>query len=207
MSIEDILRKAEVRSRSCPLSANAQYLYVNGHLTYEQLVQIQAGEEIRLTEEMKEQNKAAILLPTEPQEDFHVPVSIVEDLQRTIHKGKAIDYSAVMKRCAECIDNTLSILMPNQIDHVVIIAKREKKADFHFHEHPRYKVIIRLIDIKRQTTQILGTDVAVPLLYCADVDDKKFWEYFSELVTQQFQALTIQLIKAIKTESLDKIGK
>lgn len=205
--IDRILRACEAKRIALPLSANAYDMFMRGHLTLEQYQQVSAGEEIRMMEEEKEKSKGSILLVPDGErpEEFRLPHMLEEDLKRRYGRLDNVDLTAVTKRCAETLDKTLKVWVPNQIDHVVIIAKREKKLELSL-DNPQYKIQIKLIDIKKQTAQIIGTDVHIPYEYCTETDDKVFWQHFEEMMQRQFQTIVMQLITAIKTDSINRIG-
>lgn len=206
--IDRILRACEAKRQQFPLSANAYDMFTRGHLTAEQYKQVSAGEEIRVMQEEREKSKSSILLVPdgERSEEFHLPSMVEEQLKRTYERLKDVDLTAVTKRCAETLDKVIATMVPNQIDHVVIIAKREKKVELSM-ANPRYKVQMKLLDMKKQTAQVIGTDIHIPYEYCTETNDKVFWQHFEETMQRQFQTIVLQLITAIKTDSISKIGR
>lgn len=208
--MSDIERMIEVlglRRRELPLSVNAGDMLMRGHLTAEQYEQVSAGEEIRMAEEMKESRKGSILLTPDEEipEDFHIPKALETELRREYSTLEGVNLTKVTERCAKTIDKILDLTVPNQIDHVIIITKREKKLEVSM-DGPRYKIHIKLMDVKKQTAQLIGTDVLIPYAYCTATDDELFWKHFEEIIFNQFQTIVLQIIRAIKTNTLSKIG-
>lgn len=206
--IEEFLKHCEIMHSE--LSGNAFDLFMKGHLTEEQFRQVQFGEEVRMAETARERNEnQRILLTSESMlgEDFRVPQRLVDQLKHSGHiqDDKEVELSAIIKRCVDTIDNTLARIMPNQIDHVVINAKREKKMNLTIDGCIIYKVVIRLIDIKKQTTQTIGTNIPIELAYF--ISDDHSWEYFQRRMQEQFQMIVLQLIQAIKADRVSQIGQ
>ena len=163
-----------------------------------------------MAETARERNEnQRILLTSESMlgEDFRVPQRLVDQLKHSgyIQDDKKVELSAIIKRCVDTIDNTLAGIMPNQIDHVVINAKREKKMNLAIDGCIIYKVVIRLIDIKKQTTQTIGTNIPIELSYF--ISDDHSWEYFQRRMQEQFQMIVLQLIQAIKADKVSQIGQ
>ena len=206
--IDRILRAVEAKRLALPLSANAYDMFMRGHLTTEQYQQVSAGEEMRTMQEEKKRSKSSILRTPDGEhlEEFHLPDAVEDQLKRTYNRLADVDLTAVTKRCAETIDNVLAAMIPNQIDHVIIIAKRENKVELSM-ANPRYKVQLKLLDIKKQTSQIIGTDIHIPYAYYTATDDTLFWHHFEESMQRQFQTVVLQLITAIKTDAVNKIGR
>ena len=205
--IERIIRDCENKQRELPLSTNAYDMFMRGHLTAEQYQQVSAGEEIRMAEEMKESCKGSILLTPDGEipEDFHIPKALETNLRRQYSTLEGVNLTKVTERCAKTIDKILDLTVPNQIDHVIIITKRMKKLEVSM-DGPRYKIHIKLMDVKKQTAQLIGTDVLIPYEYCTTTDDELFWKHFEEIIFKQFQTIVLQIIRAIKTNTLSKIG-
>lgn len=205
--IERIIRDCENKQRELPLSTNAYDMFMRGHLTAEQYQQVSAGEEIRMAEEMKESRKGSILLTPDGEipEDFHIPKALETNLRRQYSTLEGVNLTKVTERCAKTIDKILDLTVPNQIDHVIIITKRTKKLEISM-DGPRYKIHIKLMDVKKQTAQLIGTDVLIPYEYCTTTDDELFWKHFEEIIFKQFQTIVLQIIRAIKTNTLSKIG-
>lgn len=205
--IERIIRACEIKQRELPLSTNAYDMFMRGHLTAEQYQQVSAGEEIRMAEEMKESRKGSILLTPDGEipEDFHIPKALETNLRRQYSTLEGVNLTKVTERCAKTIDKILDLTVPNQIDHVIIITKRKKKLEVSM-DGPRYKIHIKLMDVKKETAQLIGTDVLIPYEYCTTTDDKLFWKHFEEIIFKQFQTIVLQIIRAIKTDTLSKIG-
>lgn len=206
--IERIIRACELKQRELPLSTNAYDMFMRGHLTAEQYQQVSAGEEIRMAEEMKESRKGSILLTPDGEipEDFNIPKALETELRRQYSTLEGVNLTKVTERCAKTIDNILDLTVPNQIDHVIIITKREKKLHV-VTGNPQYKVYIKLMDVKKQTMQMIGTDVRIPYACCTATDDKVFWENFEKVIFNQFQAIVLQIIRAIKTDTVSNIGR
>lgn len=206
--MERIIRACEMKKRELPLSAKAYDMFMRGHLTAEQYQQFSAGEEIRMAEKMKEESKGSILLTPngEIPEDFHIPKALETELRREYSTLEGVNLTKVTERCAKTIDKILDLTVPNQIDHVVIITKREKKLHV-VTGNPQYKVYIKLMDVKKQTMQMIGTDVHIPYACCTATDDKVFWENFEKVIFNQFQAIVLQIIRAIKTDTVSNIGR
>lgn len=205
--IERIIRACEIKQRELPLSTNAYDMFMRGHLTAEQYQQVSAGEEIRMAEEMKESRKGSILLTPDGEipEDFHIPKALETNLRRQYSTLEGVNLTKVTERCAKTIDKILDLTVPNQIDHVIIITKRKKKLEVSM-DGPRYKIHIKLMDVKKETAQLIGTDVLIPYEYCTTTDDELFWKHFEEIIFKQFQTIVLQIIRAIKTDTLSKIG-
>lgn len=205
--MERIIRACEMKKRELPLSAKAYDMFMRGHLTAEQYQQFSAGEEIRMAEKMKEESKGSILLTPngEIPEDSHLPSTLEKELKSRYSALKGVNLTKVTERCAKTIDTVLNLTVPEQVDHVVIITKREKKLHV-VTGNPQYKVYIKLMDVKKQTMQMIGTDVHIPYACCTATDDKVFWENFEKVIFNQFQAIVLQIIRAIKTNTLSKIG-
>lgn len=205
--IERIIRACENKQRELPLSTNAYDMFMRGHLTAEQYQQVSAGEDIRMAEEMKESRKGSILLTPDGEipEDFHIPKALETNLRRQYSTLEGVNLTKVTERCAKTIDKILDLTVPNQIDHVIIITKRKKKLEVSM-DGPRYKIHIKLMDVKKQTAQLIGTDVLIPYEYCTTTDDELFWKHFEEIIFKQFQTIVLQIIRAIKTNTLSKIG-
>ena len=205
--IERIIRDCEIKQRELPLSTNAYDMLMRGHLTAEQYQQVSAGEEIRMAEEMKESRKGSILLTPDGEipEDFHIPKALETNLRRQYSTLEGVNLTKVTERCAKTIDKILDLTVPNQIDHVIIITKRKKKLEVSM-DGPRYKIHIMLMDVKKQTAQLIGTDVLIPYEYCTTTDDELFWKHFEEIIFKQFQTIVLQIIRAVKTNTLSKIG-
>lgn len=205
--IERIIRDCEIKQHELPLSTNAYDMFMRGHLTAEQYQQVSAGEEIRMAEEMKESRKGSILLTPDGEipEDFHIPKALETNLRRQYSTLEGVNLTKVTERCAKTIDKILDLTVPNQIDHVIIITKRKKKLEVSM-DGPRYKIHIKLMDVKKETAQLIGTDVLIPYEYCTTTDDELFWKHFEEIIFKQFQTIVLQIIRAIKTDTLSKIG-
>lgn len=205
---ERIIRACEMKKRELPLSAKAYDMFMRGHLTAEQYQQFSAGEEIRMAEKMKEESKGSILLTPDGEipEDFHLPSTLEKELKSRYSALKGVNLTRVTERCAKTIDTVLNLTVPEQVDHVVIITKREKKLHV-VTGNPQYKVYIKLMDVKKQTMQMIGTDVHIPYACCTATDDKVFWENFEKVIFNQFQAIVLQIIRAIKTDTVSNIGR
>ena len=205
---ERIIRACEIKQRELPLSTNAYDMFMRGHLTAEQYQQVSAGEEIKMAEEMKESRKGSILLTPDGEipEDFHLPSTLEKELKSRYSALKGVNLTKVTERCAKTIDTVLNLTVPEQVDHVVIITKREKKLHV-VTGNSQYKVYIKLMDVKKQTMQMIGTDVHIPYACCTATDDKVFWENFEKVIFNQFQAIVLQIIRAIKTDTVSNIGR
>lgn len=205
--IERMVETLGLRRRELPLSVNAGDMLMRGHLTAEQYEQVSAGEEIRMAEEMKESRKGSILLTPDGEipEDFHIPKALETELRRQYSTLEGVNLTKVTERCAKTIDKILDLTVPNQIDHVIIITKRKKKLEVSM-DGPRYKIHIKLMDVKKETAQLIATDVLIPYAYCTTTDDELFWKHFEEIIFNQFQTIVLQIIRAIKTNTLSKIG-
>ena len=206
--IERMIETLGLRRRELPLSVNAGDMLMRGHLTAEQYEQVSAGEEIRMAEEMTESRKGSILLTPngEIPEDFHLPSTLEKELKSRYSTLKGVNLTKVTEHFAKTIDTVLDLTVPEQVDHVVIITKREKKLHVVMGD-PQYKVHIKLMDVKKQTMQLIGTDVHIPYACCTATDDKVFWEDFERVIFNQFQAIVLQIIRAIKTDTVSNIGR
>lgn len=210
MSIESMLAAANRHRKSHPLSTNAYDLFSKGHITAEEYEQVHFGEEATLMAEQKEriENGSGILLPESSlPENLYVPSNIVKSLQMIFPEGEQLEWNQILRDAVACIDRLIAEWIPNQIDHVLIRAQRSKDVRWEFADKAGIEIRLTLIDIKKQTVQTVGTLIAIPLVYCRHQTDKEFMRELSMTTQHLFQSLTQQLIHAIKTDTIDHIGR
>ena len=200
--LDVLLRKAELMRDKSPILSNAQDLFMKGHITADQYEQIVKGEQAAMSIKPST-NLSDMHMP----EDYRIPSSVTEVLQKTKPTDNIVDWSKIIEESAKAIDKVLESIVPNQIDHVVIKAERVKKTQYAIPDHPHFKIYIRLLDIKKETVQTIGTNIQIPLDLCTDENDKMFWIHFNQMVVNQFEIIVLQLIRAIKTDSVDRIGQ
>lgn len=210
MSIEAMLAAANRHRKSHPLSTNAYDLFSKGHITSEEYQQVHFGEKAALMAEQRErvENGSGILLPESGlPENLYVPSNIVESLQRNFPEGEKLEWNQILRNAVACIDRLIAEWIPNQIDHVLIRAKRSKDVRWEFADKAGIEIRLSLIDIKKETVQTVGTLISIPLAYCMHQTDEKFIMELEFTTQRLFQSMVQQLIHAIKTDTIGQIGK
>lgn len=188
-SIDKILQADASYQKACPLSANAQDLFMKGHITAEEFKTISKGEAI------------AMSISKEPKSELQAnkPVMTgtenVTDCLKMINKAKKI------------IDTSLETWVPKQLDHVVIRASTDKNQEVDY-GLIRFTVRFLLIDVKKETMRTVGTTISLDSRIPTgnDEKDKDFWKSFAETIQYQFRNIVLTLIRCIKTDSFDKLG-
>lgn len=210
MSIESMLAAVSRHRKAHPLSTNAYDLLSKGHITSEEYQQVHFGEEAALMAEQKErvENGSGILLPESGlPENLYVPNHIVEALGTDFPDREKLEWNQILRDAITCIDKLMAEWIPNQIDHVVIRTKRSKDIRWDMVHSAGVEIRLSLIDIKKETVQTVGTLLSIPLTYCMHQKDEEFMRELTFATQRHFQELTQQLIHAIKTDTIDQIGK
>lgn len=210
MSIESMLAAVSRHRKSHPLSTNAYDLLSKGHITSEEYQQVHFGEEAALMAEQRErvENGSGILLPESGlPENIYVPSNVVEALEKDFPADKKREWNQILKDAVTCIDKLMAESIPNQIDHVVIRAKRSKDIRWDMVHSAGVEIRLTLINIKKETVQTVGTLISIPLTYCMHQKDEEFIRELTFTTQRLFQLLVQQLIHAIKTDTIDQIGR
>lgn len=192
MSNLDKIFEADRRARKeIPLSVNAHDLYMKGHITADEFKNVAKGERAARLVDDKTKNQSVIL------------TSESKNLNLTPY------CNSVIRNMRSKIDDAISTWVPNQIDHVVIRAERDKEVDTEDRHATFFTVRIKLLDVKKETLQQIATKIVLEWNRFSNANeaaDAIVWEAITQNLHQQFQAIVLQLIRSIKTDCFDFRG-
>lgn len=202
--IAEILKSAAHKRKEEPLSANGMELFTRGHLTADELEVLTKGERMQNyinKHPEQESGNSGLILPESA--TTKVPATLMEK---------------VVQQAESYIDQCLEAWMPKQIDHVVIRASRkppEIPAPGCSEYNAQISVHIHLLNVLKQTGQVMATDIGVtPPIKLEEAAEKEFWEVlmnnpdtmeakgywinFNQTLVNHFTNIVLQLIHGIK---------
>ena len=175
-SIEDLLKAARAKVKYNPVAANAEYLFMNGHLTADEMQRVSKTETVRqmLDETAKPSTTFADINP---------------------HIQKAI----------RCVQTAVEMFVPNSIDYTVIRTSIENKPAIGPNEWV-ITARFSLLDVKTALKRAFGADFLLDLnmLGASSQMDDMYWQMFGQKVCANVSNIASELMWQIHNDRFEE---
>jgi hypothetical protein len=180
--ISDMLQKLADKRKTRPLSVNAEDLFYKGHITAEELLMIQKGEDV------------AMSFSKEPELDIKQPNSLdsLSYYGRAVEKVSGIVLTQATKWIPKQLNNNL-------IRYEVLPAEHLSKP-----LHIQFEVRFTILNFEKETQQTVGTAIPIDLgmLTQDEEQDQRSWEYFEYQIADHFQKIIMQMVLGLNANDV-----
>lgn len=175
-SIKDLLNAAEAKAKYSPVAASAEYLFMHGHLTADEMQKVSKTEKVQqlLDETVKPSTTFADINP---------------------HIQKAI----------RCVQTAVEMFVPNSIDYTVIRKSIENKPAIGPNEWV-ITARFSLLDVKTALKRSFGTDFLLDLnmLGASSQMDDMYWQVFGQKVCANVSNIASELMWQIHNDLFEE---